>query len=241
MAKRGSRHVEYRLLALAAALLPILGCSTGNDYWRNRWDDACDIVTAGVGMGFGAKAYAFGLQIDMYNYAPLAELRGGEAFVGHEHSEKYHVEEGNIGVPLLGANDEIFYPGGRAVERGKAYCGSTPLLPFFFLFTSKNSNNHCNSCAWREKFAFNRKYGHQQKRTREEWEKLRREFNAEVGETPEFGGKTELEFRRPAWYVYTDVNVVAAALIGFRVGFNVGEFADFLLGWCGVDIFGDDL
>jgi len=226
-------------LAVAVAVF-LSGCSTGKDYWQNRWDDACDIVTAGIGGGFGAKAYVFGLQVDLYNYSPLAEVRGGEAFVFHKHSEEYHVEEGNIGVPLLGANSEIFYPGGRSVKRGKAYCGSTPLLPFFILDTEKNSKDYCNTCAWHSKSAFNRKYENRQM-SQEEWAKLRRQFYAEFGESPKFGGKKNLEFDRPAWCVYTDVNLVAAIGFGFRLGFNVGEFADFLLGWCGVDILKDDL
>ncbi len=225
---------------LAAPLFLISGCSAGSDYWRNRWDDACDIVTAGVGLGFGAKAYAFGVQVDLYNYGPLAEIRGGEAFVARKHSEEYHVEEGNIGVPMLGANMEIFYPGGRAVERGKAYCGLTPLLPLFVLDTRENNKKYCNSCAWHEKRA--RLY---RKKTldedKEKTEQLESQVKSELGETAEFGGKSRLKFQRPAWCVYTDVNVVAAPVLGARIGFNIGEFADFLLGWFGLDIFGDDL
>ena len=234
-----NRDLKF-LFPLAAALFLVSGCSAGKDYWRNRLDDACDIVTAGVGLGFGAKAYVFGVQVDLYNYSPLAEFRGGEAFVARKHCEEYHVEEGNIGVPLLGANMEIFYPGGRAVERGKAYCGLTPLLPFFVLDTRENNKKYCNSCAWREKHAFMRRYEgrHYDK---EEWNAIRAKFGTEVGETAKFGGRKELKFQRPAWCVYTDVNVVAAPILGVRIGFNIGEFADFLLGWFDLDIFGDDL
>ncbi len=231
-------YLKILLLPFTAALFLSAGCSTGESYWQNRWDDACDIVTAGIGGGFGAKAYVFGLQVDLYNYGPLAEIRGGEAFVFHKHSEEYHVEEGNIGVPLLFANSEIFYPGGKAVERGKAYCGQTPLLPFFVLDIHKNSKNYCNSCSWREKRErLLREHSGGKKKS----EQPDTQAKAEVGKTPEPGGKGRLKFQRPAWCVYTDVNVVAAAGIGTRLGLNIGEFADFLLGWCGVDIFGDDL
>ncbi|MBQ6353157.1 MAG: hypothetical protein IJJ28_07815 [Lentisphaeria bacterium] len=236
--KRSSRRYPHFLVA--AVLLLSAGCSTGSDYWQNRLDDASDILTAGVGTGFGVKVYAFGLQVDMYNYGPLAELRGGEAFVFHEHSGNYHVEEGNIGVPLPFVNSEIFYPGGRAVARGKAYCGKTMLLPFFLLDIQQNSKKYCNSCSWREKFDFNQKYGHL-RMSREEWAQLHAKIDAEIQTAPEFGGRENLDFLRPAWSVYTDVHVVAAAFPGVRLGFNLGEFADFLLGWGGVDIFGDDL
>ena len=44
-----------------------------------------------------------------------------------------------------------------------------------------------------------------------------------------------------AWYYYTQIDVVVALLGSARAGFNPGELADFLLGWFGVDIYGDDL
>ena len=37
-----------------------------------------------------------------------------------------------------------------------------------------------------------------------------------------------------------DVEVNAAAIVGFDLGFSPGEFVDFLLGWFGLDIAGDD-
>jgi hypothetical protein len=43
----------------------------------------------------------------------------------------------------------------------------------------------------------------------------------------------------PAYY--TDLEVVVAAILSVRVGFNPGELVDFLLGFFGVDIYGDDL
>ena len=44
----------------------------------------------------------------------------------------------------------------------------------------------------------------------------------------------------PAPY-YSQIEVVAAAGISLRVGFNPGELLDFLLGWFGIDIYDDDL
>ena len=47
--------------------------------------------------------------------------------------------------------------------------------------------------------------------------------------------------RRKARVHTFDLEVGAFALIlGARVGFSPGEFVDFLLGWFGVDIAGDD-
>jgi hypothetical protein len=44
----------------------------------------------------------------------------------------------------------------------------------------------------------------------------------------------------PAPY-YSEIEVVAAAGLSLRLGFNPGELVDFLLGWFGVDIYDDDL
>lgn len=44
----------------------------------------------------------------------------------------------------------------------------------------------------------------------------------------------------PAPY-YSQIEVVAAAGLSLRIGFNPGELLDFLLGWFGVDIYHDDL
>lgn len=46
---------------------------------------------------------------------------------------------------------------------------------------------------------------------------------------------------RLPWYKLTDVNVSGGVFLGFRLGVNPGEFLDFLLGWCHLDIYGDDL
>jgi len=40
---------------------------------------------------------------------------------------------------------------------------------------------------------------------------------------------------------FTQVEVTGAFLLALRVGLNVGEMLDFVLGWIGVDIYADDL
>lgn len=42
-------------------------------------------------------------------------------------------------------------------------------------------------------------------------------------------------------YYYTQIEIVAALLGSVRLGLNPGEFADFVLGWFGVDFFHDDI
>lgn len=227
------------------ALLLLCGCSAGSSYWRNRLDDGADIFTATAGVGFGVKAYAFGLQFDMYNYAPIAALQGGELFLGRRHDDRYHVEEGNGGVLLPCVDTEIFYPGDRAVRRGKAYCGRSFLLPFFLLDTKSLDKAYCIGCSWKLQRKIRELYIEHLRSVPEEkqmdWEEFARNFARTNGETAEFGGRRLLPFERPAWSIYGDVHAAAAVFGGFRFGFNLAEFADFLLGWCCVDILGDDL
>jgi len=39
---------------------------------------------------------------------------------------------------------------------------------------------------------------------------------------------------------YTQLELAAGLLLTLRIGFNVGEFTDFLLGWAHIDILSDD-
>jgi hypothetical protein len=43
------------------------------------------------------------------------------------------------------------------------------------------------------------------------------------------------------WPYYTQIEVIAGFGGGVRLGFNIGEFLDFILGWGIIDIYGDDI
>jgi hypothetical protein len=43
------------------------------------------------------------------------------------------------------------------------------------------------------------------------------------------------------WLHAFDIDIGASFLVGVNVGFSPGEFLDFLLGWFGIDIAGDDV
>jgi len=162
-----SRLVEIKMkmmknripLLFSAIFLPLLtGCSTGHDYWGNRWEDVKDIFSLTAGAGFGVKVQVGPIQVDSgYNYVSLWGLRHGEILpVNVKHGKNYHISEGNIGVFLPFCNAEIFYPGKHSADRGKAYCAMTPMLPFFLLEPDKHSSLVCNECAWKRKFARSR-------------------------------------------------------------------------------------
>jgi len=237
------------ILKFSLLLLPILcaGCSAGHDYWANRLDDAKDVVSFTAGLGFGPKVQAGPFQVDFYNYAPLYGLRSGELLPGlREHSGNYHVDEGNIGVPLLFANTEIFYPGEHAAARGKAYCALTPLLPVLILMPDEHSRGYCNSCSWKMRTArrragrekFSKLPPEEQKKYPAKWVPLTEE------EIKKLEGSNPLQLPFDgwrAWYRYTEIGVTAAVAGGLSFSVNPGEFLDLLAGFAGLDIFRDDL
>lgn len=49
------------------------------------------------------------------------------------------------------------------------------------------------------------------------------------------------DYDRHPYYYYTQLEVAVGVGISLRVGVNPGEFVDFVLGWVGIDIYGDDL
>ena len=230
------------LISLSLVILCCSGCSTGRDYWQNRLDDAKDIISAEAGSGVGIKVYAFGLQVDFYNFSPSYGIRGGEVFSRRKHDENYHISEGNIGIPWLFVNADIFYPGERAVKRGKAYCGVTPFVPFFYL-TDGAEKSMCNECSWKLKFAANRycREKTENGKTETEEKEIRKKFYEDFGESREYGGAYKLKISKRAWNVYTDLHFVIALGKGIRFGINPGELLDFICGWFMLDIFGDDL
>jgi hypothetical protein len=46
---------------------------------------------------------------------------------------------------------------------------------------------------------------------------------------------------RPVYYYYSQIEIAVGAGGSLRVGFNPGELLDFLLGWFGVDLYGDEV
>lgn len=248
------KHLVPKLIQTAKTSLIVIvlaasfcGCSSGRNYWQNRADDALDIFTATAGGGFGIKLQAGPLHAAIYNYAPQAGLQAGEIFSAPaQHNEFYHVCEGNWGSILLFTDREICYPSERAVRRGKVYTSFTPLLPLAILNSKTISKTaSCNHCYWATRGYLNKRYKTYCKKMPEK-ERLREveywQKNYErIKENRECGGADKLQFDKPNWLFYSDINICAALIGGFRLGFNIGELADFLLGWSGIDIAADDL
>ena len=60
-----------------------------------------------------------------------------------------------------------------------------------------------------------------------------------VGQSSDYEGRLR-HFQHSIPY-YTEAEVILAGYHSLRIGLNVGEMLDFLLGWTTIDIFDDDL
>ena len=69
--------------------------------------------------------------------------------------------------------------------------------------------------------------------------------NKSCGSVNVLGFNYPMTFKTPPpphpYYFYTQFDVAVCVLGGVRFGFNVGELADFALGWACIDIYGDDV
>ena len=172
-------------------------------------------------------------------------IMGGEVIKSASHSSNFHISEGNFGIPLPCVSAEIFYPNENAARRGKAYCGGSILIPFFLRDPAGVSKIWCNRCSQKSRFVKERAWSEYCTNTPEKQRISRREFLKGVNinwEGAEYGGPRKLEnYGRISWSIYSDIHIVCALGAGFRIGINPGEIADFILGWCMIDIFHDDL
>ncbi|MEO0480039.1 MAG: hypothetical protein AAF196_11200 [Planctomycetota bacterium] len=76
----------------------------------------------------------------------------------------------------------------------------------------------------------------------ESWARGKRWRSGQSSRWWECVGSARFECQRSLYAPwFTNVEAAVGLFGGLRLGFNVGEFADFLLGFVGVDIYGDDL
>jgi hypothetical protein len=109
-------------------LLSMTGCA--QTYWIDRGRDSLDIVTATVGMDFGARARVGPLHAGLFYGNDLAGLRGGEI-------RSYSAEDcENFAVTTVDYTFLSMEGFGFGMNRGKAYCAfgypfvSTVLDPY---------------------------------------------------------------------------------------------------------------
>jgi len=216
--------------------MPVLfgaGCAT-NGFLAARGQDAADVFTLTIGTGAGAKGRVGPVQVALIENADLAGLRAGALFADGDG---------------LVVNDEIYAPipihsvvpswlrrrGRRGVARVPALSGRRSL---------QARRDRATVEALREKALEDR------------WITSRSKWTRLFGEEAFSHGLNSLSARRnknqlaksPVPVVsigataphYTQVEVAGGFLFTVRAGCNLGELLDFLVGWCGADLYGDD-
>jgi len=227
---------QRRFSGVGVALVWVLfgaGCAT-NGYLAARGRDAADVFTLTVGTGAGVKGRVGPVQVALIENADLAGLRAGAFFADGDG---------------LVVNDEIYAPipiytvlpdwlrrGGRGVRTG----------------TTARSRRRALQ-ARTEPVALQ---GLREKALEGRWITSRSRWTRLFGEEAFSHGLNSLSARRnknqlaksplPVACIgataphYTHVELAGGFLFTLRAGFNIGELLDFLAGWGGADLYGDD-
>ncbi len=221
---RGIRLVARKspafvVAALVCGAVSTLGSGCASTYWRNRANDLGDVASVSFDAGLGVRGQvgplATGLDVQM----DLAGFRGGRFFFDRR---AFDLEPIGWSVDLLFVSGNFYgcrptdlvEPYNRTINaRGKYQGQYNPLIEGVFVPFWL-----CGEML---------------------------ELGCYAGSRPDnppqalapCQAKEGLPFL-PTW---THIEVAAALGVGFRLGFNPGELLDFLLGFFGVDLYGDDL
>ena len=211
--------------AVLLALLPLsAGCQTSIDnYFGNRARDLgeCFMLQAGLGIGIDVDVKAAGLVHANAGFAAYF-LRNSLGWVyGMPRPESIGApmwtipSEGEIG--LVVRHDSLRYFNGKE-RKHRCYA----ILPGVLSWEQ-------GAPLWREPEETMLRQGEQLRSYLDESQMLARE-------------QAERAMLRKARVHAFDIEAgVFILIVGARVGFSPGEFLDFLLGWFGVDIAGDDV
>lgn len=215
-----ARSCRFGGVLLTALLLAAIngGCMSG--YVGNRARDAADIMTFTLGAGSGIKARVGPLQLAAFENTDLMGLRAGLGFL--HGADLVDNKEAYSPLPVFGNMNwadpvavDAFTYGKHTVDehRGeREYIHSRPQFP-----------------DWAGTFG-------------------REIFQHDPETSSERRGKGTLaaaplpvlvRSRPPAFY--TQIEIAGGLLFTLRLGVNPGEFIDFVLGFTGIDLFGDDL
>jgi hypothetical protein len=224
----------------------LTGCSS-TGYFADRGRDAADIFTFTVGVGTGVKARIGPLMVAIEQNSDLIGLRAGEFFV-----------DGN-GLIL---NDEFYLPipinpvfplkekyadgrGNRKKQKkgNKSYLQVTPEDSI----TAEEVRTAQNKL--KPKTEFEKEFSDWQKRP-SKWSNMfgKEGFSHGISSISDKRNK-DITARSPFPLIakgakapfYSEIEVMAGFIFSIRAGANAGELLDFILGWTGIDIYGDDL
>jgi len=190
------------------------GCAGFGAYMRDRGNDLADCFTVRVGRGYG-----LGARFQVTNYFGAAVGFSQERKVGYFGREPVEVRGFWAGIPapqIVSAAPFLAVPS-SAMSKKEQYFTPFEWLKMWFTMMLTT-----------------------------EWASYEKGL---ITESDRFLGVNLAEFTEPGWLdppppfirekLFIEVGVALFA-VGFDIGFNPAEFADFLLGWFSLDIAGDD-
>lgn len=221
------------ILLIACGFCCLTGCATAGPYWRDRWLDFADCFKGDVGYGFGAGAHV--------RVTDVFSLGAGGGYMWKHGFKGRRVGQWNdilLGWPV--ANVIFAFDVMPELYGGGSTFGSNGSDVLFGIILCIPMNN-ASIGRWPEET------GNNPECNRDGFFKggfsnhsilglnvlaLEREYPGEPV-NPD-------KYRCPPIEAF-DIEVGAMlGLAAVHVGFSPGQFADFLLGWFGLDIAGDD-
>ena len=223
--RRFARAAFRRLSSFAAAALACGAVSTlcagcASAYWRDRANDLGDIASVSFGAGLGVRAQAGPVATGLGAQMDVAGFRGGRFFADRR---AFDLEPLGWSVDLVCASANLF--GLRPADGTQE--------PFDPDVDARGKyRGRCNGCIEGAFVPF--------------WlfgEPLHPgEHGGTADALPPYpvapGRASPEDHWSPDW---THLEIAAALGVGVRLGFNPGELLDFLLGFFGADLYGDDL
>lgn len=208
------------LLALACGAVSTLGGGCASVYWRDRANDLGDIASVSFGAGLGVRAQAGPVATGLGAQMDVAGFRGGRFFADRR---AFDLEPLGWSVDLVCASANLF--GLRPADGTQA-----PFDPDVDARGKyRGRYNGCIEGAFIPFWLFG--------------EQLHPgEHGGTADAPPPYpvapGRAAPKDHWSPDW---THLEIAAALGVGVRLGFNPGELLDFLLGFFGADLYGDDL
>ena len=211
------RLSTFAAVALACGAVSMLGGGCASAYWRDRANDLGDIASVSFGAGLGVRAQAGPVATGLGAQMDVAGFRGGRFFADRR---AFDLEPLGWSVDLVCASANLF--GLRPADGTQE-----PFDPDVDARGKyRGQYNGCIEGAFIPFWLFG--------------EQLHPDGTADaLPPYPVAPGQAAPEDHwSPDW---THLEIAAALGVGVRLGFNPGELLDFLLGFFGADLYGDDL
>ena len=231
-------------------LLPFIlsGCSS-TSYMADRGRDAADIFTLTLGVGTGVKVRAGPIMLAAEQNSDLIGLRAGEFFIdgnGLILNDEFYLP---IPINPIFPIHEKYSQGRGRTSRPSGYHPAQNTQP-------RPSVKDYEIKAWKENVK-RLEAGDKEKPELDDWQKRPTKWSNMFGNEGFSHGVASISDKRnkditarspfPLYAkgskapFYTEIEVMAGFIFSVHAGANVGELLDFVLGWTGIDIYGDDL